>query len=268
MGADLVLDQWLDAVLAEGGGRRDQESAERHHQILDVVAHLDRYGEPRIARPIRLELRSCRLGECRRGHAARRDRLRIDALEQRASRRDQRLPGFSVKLEAAVPEARSAAILDKRYLPGDLVTLRSEERVERRILHPLDLDVVEVALDQVRIEVEWPRLQGGDRLEPRAFEIRPRLGAVRRCDIEQQVQIALDLRQTGVDRQGRGKVRWRSVHFSLDHRLRSLRVCRGTVSSSASAPEDRCALARPEVRRRRAGRRCRIGPSLHHQRIS
>ena len=49
---DLVLDQWLHAVLAEGGGGRDQEPAERHHQIGYVVAHLDSYREPWIARSI------------------------------------------------------------------------------------------------------------------------------------------------------------------------------------------------------------------------
>ena len=185
VGPDLVLDQWLDAVLAEAGGGRDEELAERHHQIGHVVAHLDRYGEPRIARSVPLELRTCRLGECRRGDAARRDRRRIDELEQRAGRRDQRFPGFAVQLEAAVPEARRAAILQQGDLPGDLVTLGSEERVERRILHALDLHVVEVALDQVRIEVERPRLQDGGRLEPRAFEILPRLGAVCRRDTEQ-----------------------------------------------------------------------------------
>jgi hypothetical protein len=73
--------------------------------------------------------------------------LRIDAREQRASRRDQRFSGFSVELQRPVPEARRAAILEQGDLPGDLVTLRSEEQVERRILHPLDLGVVEVALE-------------------------------------------------------------------------------------------------------------------------
>ena len=41
MGADLVVQQGLDAVRPESGGLGDEQPAERHHQLGDVVAHLD-----------------------------------------------------------------------------------------------------------------------------------------------------------------------------------------------------------------------------------
>jgi hypothetical protein len=82
---------------------------------------------------------------------------------------------LSIKLQRAVPETRRTPILQQCDLAGDLVTLSSEQRAQRRILNPLDLNVVKVAFDQVRIEVERPRLQGGDRFEPGAFEVCPRL---------------------------------------------------------------------------------------------
>ena len=42
----------------------------------------------------------------------------------------------------------------------------------------------------------------GSRPEVTSLEVRPRLGRVDRCDVEQQVQAALDLGQPDVDRQG------------------------------------------------------------------
>ena len=41
VGADLVVQQRLDPVRPEGGGLGDEQPAERHHQLGDVVAHLD-----------------------------------------------------------------------------------------------------------------------------------------------------------------------------------------------------------------------------------
>ena len=47
VGADLVVQQGLDAVRPDGGGLGDEQPAERHHQLGDVVAHLDvRPGSP------------------------------------------------------------------------------------------------------------------------------------------------------------------------------------------------------------------------------
>ena len=55
VGPDLVLNQWLHPILAEGGGGRDKQRAKRHHQIGHVVTHLDRCWEPRIPRSVPLE---------------------------------------------------------------------------------------------------------------------------------------------------------------------------------------------------------------------
>ena len=47
VGADLVVQQGLDAVRPDSGGLGDEQPAERHHQLGDVVAHVDvRPGSP------------------------------------------------------------------------------------------------------------------------------------------------------------------------------------------------------------------------------
>ena len=66
----------------------------------------------------------------------------------------------------------------------------------------LDLEVVQVAAHQVRVEVQRPQPEGGGRPEVTALEVRPRLGRVDRRDVEQQVHAALDLGEPGVDLSG------------------------------------------------------------------
>ena len=81
MGADLVVQQRLDPVRPEGGGLRDEQTAERHHQLGDVVPHLDADREVRVHGAVALELRTGRVGERpgRDGPSA--GRLRGDGLK-------------------------------------------------------------------------------------------------------------------------------------------------------------------------------------------
>ena len=69
MGADLVMQQGLDAVRPESGGLGDEQPAERHHQFGDVVAHLDVSREVWIHGAVSIELRTSRLRERPSRHA-------------------------------------------------------------------------------------------------------------------------------------------------------------------------------------------------------
>ena len=71
--------------------------------------------------------------------------------------------------------------------------------MQRRVVHVLDLEVVQVTLRQVRVEVQRPQPQRGGRAEVTAFEVRPRLRRVKWRDVDEQVHAALDLGEPGVD---------------------------------------------------------------------
>ncbi len=63
MSADLVMQQGLDTVRGEGGGFGDEQPPERHHQLGDVVAHLEVCREVRIHGTVAVELRTSRFRE-------------------------------------------------------------------------------------------------------------------------------------------------------------------------------------------------------------
>jgi hypothetical protein len=71
--------------------------------------------------------------------------------------------------------------------------------VQGRVGYVLDLEAVEVASHQVRLEFERSEPESGDRPEVTPFEVRPCLCGIDRRDVEQQVQAALDLSEAGVD---------------------------------------------------------------------
>ena len=81
MGADLVMQQGLDAVRRESGGFGDEQPAEGHHQFGDVVAHLDVHREVWIHGAVSIELLTSRLRERPSGDASGTGRFGGDCLE-------------------------------------------------------------------------------------------------------------------------------------------------------------------------------------------
>ncbi len=199
MGADLVMQQGLNAVRPESGGFGDEQPAERHHQFGDVVAHLDMSREVWIFGAVPIELRASRLRErpCREARGA--GSLGWDGLEQLLRGGRERLGDTSVQLQRPVHEPGSVAILQGGDLSGYLVSLRPEEGVQRRVGDVLDLEIVELTSHQVRLELQRSEPQSGDRREVTPFEVHPCLGRIDRRDVDQQVHAALDLGEAGVD---------------------------------------------------------------------
>ena len=199
VGADLVVQQGLDTVRPDGGGRGDEQPAERHHELGDVVAHVDVRREVRIDGSIAIDLRTSRVREHPSRHAAPARSLLGDDLEQLLRGRDERRGDPSVELQRSVQEPRGVAILQGGDLPCYLVSLRVEQGAQRRVGDVLDLEVVELASHQVRLEVELPEPQSGRGREVTPLEVRPRFCRVDRRDVEQQIHSALDLGEAGVD---------------------------------------------------------------------
>ena len=217
VGPDLVMQQRVDAVRAEGGGLGDEQPAERHHQVGDVVAHLEVSREVSIHGTVSIELRTSRLRE-RPGCDARRARSARtsgrDGLEQLLRGGREWLRDPSVELKRPVQEPRRVAILQGRDLSGDLVPLRPEECVQRRVGDVLDLEVVQVTPHQIRLELQRSEPQGGDRREVTPFEVRPCLCGIDRREVEQKVQAALNLGEAGIDVEGRRKLLGRGCHLT------------------------------------------------------
>ena len=206
MGADLVMQQGLDAVRPDGGGFGDEQPAERHHQLGDVVAHLDVRREVWIHGAVSIALRTSRLREHPGRDAARAGSLSWDGLEQLLRGGHERRGDPSVELQRSVHEPCGVAILQGGDLPCYLVSLRLEQGVQRRVGDVLDLEVVEVTSHQIRLELELSEPESGGRSEVTPFEVCPCLCRIDRRDIEQQVQAALDLGEAGVDVQSRRKL--------------------------------------------------------------
>ena len=93
VGADLVVQQWLDPVRTEGGGLRDQRPTERHHQLGGVLAHLEVWtgslGSGHLQ--VSLELLASRLRERASGDALATGTQRPVSREQLLSRPDTRV---------------------------------------------------------------------------------------------------------------------------------------------------------------------------------
>ena len=104
MGADLVVQQGLDAVRPESGGFGDEQPAERHHQLGDVVAHLDVSREVRIHGAVSIELRTSRLRERPGRDAPGAGSSGWDGLEQLLRGGRERLGDPSVELQRPVHE--------------------------------------------------------------------------------------------------------------------------------------------------------------------
>ena len=116
-----------------------------------------------------------------------------------------------VELQRPVDEPCGVAILQGGDLPRDLVPLRPEQRVQRRVGDVLDLEVVEVTPHQIRLELQRSEPERGDGSEVTPLEVCPCLRRVDRRDVQQQVQAALDLGEAGVDLQRTcERLRWRS----------------------------------------------------------
>jgi hypothetical protein len=75
--------------------------------------------------------------------------------------------------------------------------------VQRRVGDVLDLQVVQVASHQVRLELQRSEAKSGVGAEVAPLEVRPSLCCVHRRDVEQQVHSALDLGEPAVDVQSR-----------------------------------------------------------------
>ena len=206
MGADLVMEQRLDAVRPERGRLRDEQSAERHHQVGDVLAHLDMRGKVRIHSTVAVELHTRGVREHTGGDARCGGRLGRDRLEQLLGGGRERPGNPSVELQRRVEEPRGVAILQGGDLSDYLVSLRPEKGVQRRVGHVLDLEVVEVAAHQIRLEIQWPQPKSGDGPEVTPLEVRPCLRCIDRRGVEQQVHAALDLCEAGVDLEGRRQI--------------------------------------------------------------
>ena len=104
MGADLVMQQRLDPVRPERGGLGDEQPAERHHQVGDVVAYLDVNRELWIQGAVSIELRTRRLRERPGGDAPAAGGSGRDGLEQLIRGGRERLRDPSVKLQRPVHE--------------------------------------------------------------------------------------------------------------------------------------------------------------------
>jgi hypothetical protein len=104
MGADLMMQQRLDPLGPESGGLGNEQPAERHHQVGDVVAHLQVSREAGIHRTVSVELRTSRLRERPRRHAPAVGSLSRDGLQQLLRRRRQRLHDPSVELQRPIHE--------------------------------------------------------------------------------------------------------------------------------------------------------------------
>ena len=104
MGADLVVQQGLDAVRPESRGFGDEQPAERHHQFGDVVAHLDVHREVRIHGTVSIELRTSRFRERAGGDAPGVGSLGWDGLQQLLRGGRERLGDPSVELQRPVHE--------------------------------------------------------------------------------------------------------------------------------------------------------------------
>ena len=173
MGADLVVQQGPDAVRPDSGGFGDEQPAERHHQLGDVLAHLDVNREVRIHGTVSIELLTSRFRERPGGDALGVGSSGRDGFEEllRSRRQGRRDP--SVELQRPVQEPGRVAILQGRDLSGDLVSLRPEQRVQRRVSDVLDLEAVEVTSDQVRLELQWPEPQSRSRRRSRCVRSPP-----------------------------------------------------------------------------------------------
>ena len=155
---------------------------------------------------VSIALRTSRVCEHPGRDAARAGGLSGDGLEQLLRGGHERLGDPSVELQRSVHEPCGVAILQGCDLPCDLVSLRLEECVQRRIGDVLDLEVVEVTSHQIRLELELSEPESGNRSEVTPFEVCPCLRRIDRRDIEQQVHAALDLGEARVDVQSRRKV--------------------------------------------------------------
>jgi hypothetical protein len=104
MGADLVMQQGLDAVRPKSGGFGDEQPADRHHQFGDVVAHLDVNREVHVHGTVSIELLTSRLRERPGRDAPGAGSLGRDGLEQLIRGGRERLGDPSVELQRPVYE--------------------------------------------------------------------------------------------------------------------------------------------------------------------
>ena len=132
-----------------------------------------------------------------------------------ARRRTREAGNSSVELQRRVEEPRGVAVLQGGDLSAYLVSLGPEKGVQRRVGHVLDLEVVEVAAHQIRLEVQWPQPKCGDGLEVTPLEVRPGLRCIDRRGVEQQVHAALALCEAGVDREGRRQILHGRLHATV-----------------------------------------------------
>ena len=104
VGADLVVQQGLEAVRPDSSGFGDEQLAERHHQLGDVLAHVDVHREVRINGTVSIELRTSRFRERAGGDALGVGCSSWNGLEELPGDGRQGLRGPSVELQRPVHE--------------------------------------------------------------------------------------------------------------------------------------------------------------------
>src|SRR6478736_8377097 len=104
VGADLVVQQGLDAVGPDSSGFGDEQPAERHHQFRDVLAHVDVHWKIRIYGTVSIELRTSRFRERAGGDALSVGCSGWNGLEELPGNGRQGLRSPSVELQRPVHE--------------------------------------------------------------------------------------------------------------------------------------------------------------------
>src|SRR6476619_1683777 len=99
------MQEGLHAICPKSGGFGDQQPAKRHHQVGDVVPHLDLSREVWIDRTVSIELRMSRLRERPGSHAPSAGSSGWDSLKQLLSGGCEWLGDPSVKLQRPVDES-------------------------------------------------------------------------------------------------------------------------------------------------------------------